>query len=148
MSYTRLMYHIVFSTKERVPLLRAEYLPRVCEYMGGVIRGAGGQMLAANGTTDHVHIAAIGSPTLAVAKFIQLIKANSSKWIHETIPGLRNLWWQDGYGAFTVSPSALPRLLAYIQGQEERHRKVDFKQEFIALLEKHGVEYDERYIWR
>ena len=83
----------------------------------------------------------------AEPRFIQLIKANSSKWIHETIPGLRNLWWQDGYGAFTVSPSALPRLLAYIQGQEEHHKKADFKQEFIALLKKHGIEYDERHIW-
>ena len=148
MAYTCLMYHIVFSTKERRPLIPLAELPRICQYMGGIIRQAEGQMLSANGTRDHLHIAAIGSPTVDIARFVQLIKGNSSKWIHETFPALKDLYWQESYGAFTVSPSAVPRLLDYIKRQEEHHKAVDFKQEFTALLKKHGVEYDERYIWR
>ena len=148
MAYTKLIYHIVFSTKERRPLLTAEARSEICEYMSGIIRNAGGRMLAADGTADHIHIATVGSPTIAVSKLVQLVKGNASKWIHETFPGLRDLYWQEGYGAFSVSPSALPRLLAYIHGQEQHHAQVDFKQEFTALLERHGVEYDERYIWR
>jgi len=148
MAYTKLMYHIVFSTKERRPVIAADARPRIREYMGGIIRNAGGSMLAANGTADHIHIAAIGSPTIAVCKLIQLIKGNSSKWIHDTFPNLQSLYWQESYGAFTVSPSGLAKLLAYVRDQEEHHRTVDFKQEFLALLRKHGVEHDERYIWR
>ena len=148
MAYTKLMYHIIFSTKGRRPDIDPNVLPRICEYMGGIIRNAEGKMLAANGTADHVHIATIGSPTIAVSKLVQLIKGNSSKWIHDSFPGLQSLYWQESYGAFTVSPSGLPRLLTYIRAQEEHHRKVDFKQEFLALLKRHGVEYDERYIWR
>jgi len=148
MAYTKLIYHIVFSTKGRRPLLAAAARGRICEYMGGIIHNAGGSMLAGNGTADHTHIAAIASPTVAVSKLVQLIKGNSSKWIHDTFPDLRDLYWQEGYGAFTVSPSGLPRLLAYIRAQEKHHEKVAFKQEFTALLERHGVEYDERYIWR
>ena len=148
MASTKLIYHIVFSTKSRRPLLAAAALPRIREYMGGIIRNAGGSMLAANGTADHIHIAAIGSPTVAVCNLIQLIKGNSSKWIHDTFPALQSLYWQESYGAFTVSHSALPTLLAYIAAQEAHHRTVDFKQEFLALLKKHGVDYDERYIWR
>jgi len=147
-AYTSLMYHIVFSTKERRPLITPEALPRTCQYIGGIIRNADGQLLAANGTRDHIHLAAIAGPTLALAKFIQLIKGNSSKWIHETFPELRDLYWQESYGAFTVSSSGLPRLMAYIQAQEEHHKAVDFRQEFIALLKRHGVAYDDRYIWR
>jgi REP element-mobilizing transposase RayT len=148
MAYTSLMYHIVFSTKDRRPLITPEALPRIREYIGGIIRKVHGQMVSANGTADHIHIAAIGSPNIAVMKFIQLIKGGSSKWIHETFPELKSLYWQESYGAFTVSPSGLPKLLAYIRDQEEHHKKADFKQEFLALLEKHGVKYDERYIWR
>ena len=148
MAYTKLMYHIVFSTKGRLRQIAPDARPRICEYMGGIIRKTGGSMLAANGTDDHVHIATIASPTVAVSKLIQRVKGNCSKWIHDTFPELRDLYWQEGYAAFTVSASGLPRLLAYIRAQEKHHEKVDFKQELLALLRKHGVEYDERLIWR
>jgi len=148
MAYTSLIYHIVFSTKGRVPMISRETLPRICEYIGGIIRGVDGQMLGANGMADHLHVATIGNPNIAVTKLLQLIKGNSSKWIHETIPELRPMYWQEAYGAFSVSPSALPELLAYIAGQEEHHRRHTFQEEFLALLERHGVKYDPRYIWR
>ena len=148
MSYTKLMYHIVFSTKNRMATLKQEHLPRIREYIGGIIRSMGGQMLAANGPPDHLHIAAIGPPTIDVSNFVKTIKDNSSKWMHQTVPDLEYLYWQDDYAAFTVSPSALPRLIAYIANQQEHHRKVDFKQELIALLRRHGVPYEEGYLWR
>lgn len=129
MSYTTLIYHIVFSTKDRRPAIKPEALPRIAEYIGGIIRKSDGRMLAANGTRDHLHIAAIAGPAIPITKFIQLIKGNSSKWIHETFPDLRDLYWQESYGAFTVSASALPRLIAYIKGQAEHHKTRDFKEE-------------------
>ncbi|MBM4030960.1 MAG: IS200/IS605 family transposase [Planctomycetes bacterium] len=147
MSYTNLLYHVVFSTKERVPRLKEELRPRLWEYIGGIIRNVNGRLLAANGTLDHVHLACLGTPKLAIASFVQLIKGNSSKWMHETFPEFNDVYWQQNYAAFTVSPSTLPKLLAYIRDQEEHHKKVDFKQEFIALLKRHGISYDERYVW-
>ncbi|HUT35056.1 MAG TPA: IS200/IS605 family transposase [Planctomycetota bacterium] len=148
MSYTNLLYHVVFSTKERLPRLREELRPRIWEYIGGIIRNVEGHLLAANGTLDHVHLACVGSPKIAVAKLVQFIKGSSSKWMHETFPELGDAYWQQDYAAFTVSPSTLPNLLAYIRDQEEHHKRVDFKQEFIALLKRHGISYDERYLWR
>ena len=147
MAYTKLMYHILFSTKERRPLITPDALPRICEYMGGIVRKTGGKMLSANGTADHLHIATISSPTITVSKLVQLIKGNSSGWIHRTFPKLRLLYWQESYAAFTVSPSALGTLLRYIGAQAEHHKTIDFKEELRALLKKHGVDYDEGHIW-
>jgi len=147
MPYTNLLYHLDFATKERVPYLKPDHLARVSPYIGGIVREVGGQMLAADGAADHLHIALQGTPTLAVADLVRVIKANSSKWIHETFPALAPFAWQEGYAAFSVSASVMPRVLDYIRGQEEHHRRADFKQEFIALLNKHGIPYDERFVW-
>jgi len=146
MSYTSLFYHVVFSTKDRRPLLSEELLPRACEYMGGIIRNMRGKMLAANGSADHVHLAALLRPTAAIADVVRDVKANTSGWIHQTLPNLRAFRWQDGYAAFTVSRSVVPEVVAYIRKQEAHHRKMTFQEELIGLLERHGVEYDERYI--
>ena len=147
MSYTSLQYHIVFATKGRRPFFSApERLSRACEYIGGIIREQGGQMLAANGTADHVHIAAVGSPTVCVSDMLRTIKANSSGWIHRTFPDMTGFRWQDGYAGFSVSASAMPRVLAYVSRQTEHHRKMSFIEELVALLDKHGIEYDKRYL--
>jgi len=146
-SYTNLLYHVVFSTKERAPRLTEELRPRLWEYIGGIVRNMEGHLLAANGARDHVHLACVASPEVALAKFVQSIKGCSSKWMHEAFPHLSDVYWQQNYAAFTVSPSTLPKLLDYIRDQEEHHKKVDFKQEFIALLKRHGIAYDERYLW-
>jgi putative transposase len=146
-SYTNLLYHITFSTKERRTLLKPALLPRVTQYIGGIVRELDGQLLAANGDADHLHLAALASPTTAVANLVRTVKANSSKWIHESLPNMEAFGWQEGYAAFTVSQSVLPRVMAYIQGQPEHHKKADFKQEFIALLKKHGIPFDERFLW-
>jgi len=146
MSYTNLLYHIVFSTKDRRPLLREPVLSSIIAYMGGVARNLQGQLLAGNGTNDHLHLAAVIHPSMGVAEFVGKIKANSSRWARQELAGGRELGWQDGYAAFTVSRSALPRVLAYIAGQEEHHKTMTFQEELIALLKKHGVQYDPRHI--
>lgn len=147
MSYTRLQYHIAFSTKERRLCLQSDRLSRTCEYIGGIIREQGGKMLAANGTADHVHIAAVGSPTVAISDLLRTIKTNSSSWIHQTFPDLRDFHWQDGYAAFSVSASVMPSVLSYIRRQAEHHEKMSFMEELVALLDRHGVEYDKRYLF-
>ena len=146
MSYTSLFYHIVFSTKDRRALLRDDTLQRTCQYMGGIARKLDGQLLLADGMPDHVHLAAEIHPSLAVASFIGRVKANASGWIHETFPDLRDFQWQDGYAAFSVSPSVLPAVKEYILRQAQHHKTVSFEEELVALLRKHGIEYDERYV--
>ncbi len=147
MSYTSLFYHIVFSTKDRRPFLSDDTLSRTCPYMGGIARKLKCQLLLANGVSDHVHLAAVVHPTVAIADFIGKVKSNSSGWIHETFADLRDFDWQDGYAAFTVSPSVMPKVKEYIRSQPEHHKKMTFQEELIALLKKHDIEYDEKYIW-
>jgi putative transposase len=146
MSYSELGYHIVFATKDRRPSIPAEVMPRLSEYIGGIIREMEGQMLTANGCADHVHVAAIASPKSAPMDFIKTIKCNSSRWLHQTFRDMGGFAWQEGYGLFSVSHSALPDVIGYVRRQQEHHAKMTFREEFIALLKKHGIEYDERYV--
>jgi len=103
--------------------------------------------LAIGGTTDHLH-ALLSLPGMtSFAKAVQLIKGGSSKWIHDSFPEHNNFAWQEGYGAFSVSVSQMPKVIAYIENQKEHHRKRTFQEELIELLEKHGIEYDRRYVF-
>jgi REP element-mobilizing transposase RayT len=147
MSYTNLLYHIVFSTKNREPSLEPGMRPRLFEYLGGAVRSEGGTALAINGIADHLHILARLRQDKAVSAVIGAIKANSSGWIHRTLSGYANFAWQTGYGAFTVSASQVGKVRHYIENQEEHHRVRTFQEEFLAFLKAHGIEYDERYIW-
>ncbi len=99
------------------------------------------------GVADHVHILLSLPSTLSIAKAMQLIKGGSSKWVHETFPEHRLFGWQEKYGAFSVSVSQLDKIIEYIKHQETHHRKMTFQEEFLALLKKHLIEYDERYLW-
>jgi REP element-mobilizing transposase RayT len=146
-SYSRLVYHLVFSTKERRPLLKTEVRPRVLAYLGGIVRNLGGEPLANNGVEDHVHMLAKLPGKIAIADAIRDIKANSSKWMHDEGLVSRSFGWQTGYAAFTVSKSGEDAVRRYIADQERHHRKMTFKEELIQLLERHGIEYDERYLW-
>jgi REP element-mobilizing transposase RayT len=146
-SYTNLLYHIVFSTKERYPWLDAETTSRLYEYLGGAFRSEGGAGLSLNGCADHIHILAKLRQDKAVSNVVRSIKANSSGWIHREFPELRKFAWQIGYGAFTVSQSQVARVQRYIANQQVHHQRVSFKDEFRALLDAHEIEYDERYIW-
>ena len=147
-SYTCLLYHFVFSTKDREPWLQAELRPGLWEYLSGAICSEGGFCLIANGVSDHVHLLARLRQDKAISEVLRSIKANSSGWIHDAFPKLRGFHWQEGYGAFTVSKSQMEAVRRYIAGQEAHHRKVTFQEEFLALLKAHETEYDERYLWK
>jgi putative transposase len=138
-SYTNLMFHIVYGTKERRPFIDEEFQPRLYEYLGGTIRGLNAISLEIGGFEDHVHILVKLPPTITVSDFLEKLKANTSKW-SKTVR--RGFGWQDGYAAFTVSESQVERVRRYIQNQREHHARSSFRDELIALLEAHGVKYD------
>jgi putative transposase len=147
-SFTQLLYHFVWSTKERRPWLADKALrDRVHDYLGGAIRGEGGASLCIGGVEDHVHILARLRQDKAISAVIGAIKANSSGWIHRTFPDLKVFGWQAGYSAFTVSKSQEGRVHKYIENQEEHHRRKPYQDELRALLNAHEIEFDEAYLW-
>jgi putative transposase len=148
MSYVSAYFHCVFSTKERRPFITPELRERLWPFLGGIAKQNKMKAIEIGGVADHVHILLSLPSTMTVAKAMQLIKGGSSKWIHETFPSQREFAWQEEYGAFSVSVSQLDKIVEYIRGQEEHHRKVTFQEEFRALLGKHRIEYDERYLWK
>ena len=121
-------------------------MPRLCQYLGGITREMSGQLIAANGPADHIHLATILSPKSALMDFVRTIKTNTSRWIHQTFPQLQDFAWQDGYSAFTVSHSGIAQVMDYIKKQNEHHQKMSFQDELVSLLKRHEIEYDERYI--
>ena len=146
-SFACLYYHIVFNTKDRQPLLTPDLRQRVYDYLGGILRTEKGVLIAAGGADDHVHLLSSLYKTHAVANDVRQLKAGSSGWIKDAFPHLHSFAWQEGYGAFSVSYTGLPRVKAYIAGQDEHHRTVSFQEEFVAFLEQHQIVYDERYLW-
>ena len=148
MSYVSSYFHCVFSTKERRPLITPELRVRLWPFMGGIARQNNLKAIEIGGVEDHVHILISLPASVPVSKAMQLIKGGSSKWVHETFPDQRLFAWQDEYGAFSVSVSQLDKTIAYIHGQPEHHRKMTFQEEFLELLKKHRIEYDERYLWK
>lgn len=146
-TYTSPHYHIVFSTKNREPWITADIEPRIWAYLGGIATKNRMKPIQIGGVDDHVHVL-LGAPaTFAPAKVAQLIKGGSSAWIHTEFPELKNFAWQDGYGAFTVSKSGLPKVKDYILNQRDHHQRHSYRDEFLALLKRHEIEYDERYLW-
>ena len=146
-SYTCLNYHLIWSTKYRKPLLPDDVRERLFQYLGGILRNDGGTLFAAGGMPDHVHLLADIGKRHSIADAVRDMKANSSKWIHETVPELRAFAWQTGYGAFTVSYSNVDAVKAYIANQAEHHRRRSFQEEFVDFLQRHGVTYNEQYLW-
>ncbi len=146
-TYVQLLTHIVFSTKNREPFLTPELRERLFPYMGGIFRGLDSSALLINGVSDHVHILALLPAKRALSDIMRDVKANSSGWVHEQFPRLKKFAWQTGYGAFSVSKSNLEVVREYIANQEKHHKRKTFQEEFIGLLKKHGIEYDERFIW-
>jgi len=146
-SYCNLLYHIVFSTKERYPWLNSEVAAEMHAYLGGAVRNLDGIALGVGGQPDHVHILAKLRQDVPLSKVIGELKANASRWMHKSFPEAAKFAWQTGYGAFSVSESQVSRVKQYIAGQEEHHRTMTFQEEFLAFLKKNRIEYDERYIW-
>jgi putative transposase len=143
-TYTSLLTHVVFATHERKPLLVQDVRPRVHEYLGGIARALKAKPLIVNGIDDHAHMLIEIPPTLSVAEVMKKIKGSSSKWISEEFSRLFD--WQRGYGAFAVSRSNADTVFRYIENQEEHHKKVTYEEELKALLEKHGVPFNPKYL--
>jgi putative transposase len=147
-SFHDLLIHAVFSTKDRVAYMDAELRSHLFPYMGGILREMGCPARLINGTADHVHLLMNLAAEVSVSECMRVVKTNSSRWIHETWPGRRGFGWQTGYGAFTVSASNEDAVFEYIRKQEEHHRRISFQEEFVALLRKHRVAFDEKYLWK
>jgi putative transposase len=146
-TYTKLLYHAVFSTKERARLITPDLQPRLHEYLGGIVRSERGVAYQIGGTLNHVHLLLRWRTDDSFSNLMRKLKSNSSRWVHETFPMLQSFQWQEGYGAFTVSQSQSNAVDQYIRNQESHHRTSTFEEELIALLKAHEIEYDERYLW-
>ena len=145
MSYTNLLYHLVFGTKGRQPFITHELQPRLYEYLGGTTRGLEGIAFEINGMSDHVHLLVKIKPSIKISDFLRELKAVSSKWANEITGG--RFAWQARYGAFTVSQSQFEVVRKYIRNQAEHHKKFDFRQEFESLIKANGIQPDE-YLWK
>jgi putative transposase len=141
-SFSSSLHHCVFATKDREPVLIPRLRERLWPYLGGIARQNGMKTLAIGGVADHVHVLLSLPPTISVAKAMQLLKGNSSKWIHETFPELRSFAWQEGYGAFSIGVSGIEETCAYIRNQEEHHRTRTYREEVIMFLQRHGLAFE------
>ncbi|WP_295668260.1 IS200/IS605 family transposase [uncultured Mucilaginibacter sp.] len=139
--------HIVFSTKHRQPLIHAPFEDELHAYLGGICNKLDCQPIKIGGYTDHVHILCMFSKKIVLMKLVEEIKSHSSKWVKTLDTSLANFYWQDGYGAFSVNPSEIEKVIAYIANQHQHHSRKSFQDEYRAFLKKYKVEYDERYVW-
>jgi REP element-mobilizing transposase RayT len=143
-TFSSLRYHIVFSTKERRPLIHASWRDRLHAYLGGIVRNLGGVAEAVGGVEDHVHLLLNLKTTHCIADLMREVKKDSSAWANENFG--RHFGWQEGYSAFTVSQTHAKAVREYIGTQEQHHRKADFRSELKTLLEKNGVSYDPKFL--
>ena len=149
-SFACLHYHLIFSTKERAPLLvgvRRGGPSRLYAYIGGVLRNEHGTLVAAGGMPGHAALLVSLSRESSLSDVVRQIKSGTSRWIHETIPDLRRFAWQAGYAAFAVSYSHVETVKRYIATQADHHRNVTFQEEFLAFLRRHDLEFEGRYLW-
>jgi putative transposase len=142
-SFSSSLHHCVFATKDREAVLTPQLRERLWPYLGGIARENGMKALTIGGVADHVHVLLSLPATISVAKGMQLLKGNSSKWIHETFPELRSFAWQQGYGAFSIGVSGIEETRDYIQKQEEHHRTRTYREEVIMFLQRHGLPFDD-----
>lgn len=145
-TFTNLVYHVVFSTKYREPMIIPEIRDELYRYMGGIIKNEGGIALQIGGMPDHVHVLIKLKPVHALSEILRMVKGGSSKWFNEHYRLAKRFGWQRGFGAFTVSESQIPVVDRYIRTQETHHRNLLFKDEYIELLERHRVAFDEQYL--
>ena len=144
MVLTRILLHLIFSTKDRAAIITPEIEPDLFAYIGGICRDCESPLLVAGGMPDHVHLLVSLSKNRAVSDLLMQVKRGSSKWIK---PHVTDFAWQDGYGAFSIGESGLAQTTAYILNQKHHHRHRTFKEELLQFLQRYGMEYDERYIW-
>ena len=142
-SFVSCLMHVVFSTKERRPLITSDLRVRLEPYLNGIAEKNNMRALAIGGVEDHMHILLSLPSTMAIAKSVQLIKGNSSKWIHEEFPLQKEFEWQEGYGAFSIGISGIAATTAYLERQAEHHCKTTFKSELSTILKKHAMQYED-----
>ena len=143
-TYAQNVIHVVFSTKNRSKSISREFQPRMWAYVAGICKRHGIFVHAVGGMDDHIHLLVQIPPSLSLAKAVLAIKSNSSRWANEQG---NKFGWQQGYGAFSVSSSRVPAVVRYIQDQESHHRKMTFDAELVALLKKHGIEFDPNFLF-
>jgi putative transposase len=146
-SFGSILAHIVFSTKNRAPVLSDTIRPELYSYLFTVCEDIKAKAILINGTENHVHILASLPRDMSPSAVVQKLKTATSVWIKNRFPELKEFYWQGGYGYFLVSKSGTELVRKYIAAQEEHHKKMTFEDEFRAILKKHGIEYDERYMW-
>lgn len=139
--------HLVFSTKNREPLIDGGIASKIDSYLGGITKDLGALPVSINGMPDHIHLLIKSCKNIADAKFMKELKGGSSAWINESnlVPG--HFQWQAGYGWFSVSPRDTDQVVTYIQNQAEHHKTITFQDEFRKFLTTYQIEYDERYVW-
>ena len=137
-------FHISFSTSGRTKSISEELQPQLWRMMAGIAKKEGWRAVAVGGMEEHAHLLLNLPPVVSVSKAVQVIKSNSSRWMRTKVKGFA---WQQGYGCFTVSKSGIEAVREYIEHQKEHHRKRTFEDEYLALLKKHGVEYDPKYVF-
>jgi len=145
-TYSKILYHLVFSTKGRTAWLKPDIAPRVHEYLGGIVRGEGGVPFQINGMPDHVHLLIGWRTDESISVLMRNLKAHSSRWIHQMFPDFAGFRWQEGYSAFTVSQSQFDAVDSYIRNQQRHHHGRPFEDELRELLRVHRIEFDERYL--
>lgn len=146
-TFTNLLFHVVYSTKYRRPAIQPEWQDELYAYCGGILAEQKGVLLRCGGVADHIHLLVKLSPTIAVSDVFRVLKSSSSKWVNERSDVTETFQWQTGFAAFSVSESQAPVVKKYIDSQEEHHRRSSFEDEFIAMLTRHGIEYDPRYVF-
>jgi putative transposase len=146
-TYAQCFYHFVFSTKERARFIFPDIEDRVWSYIGGIAKSHKMSAIQVGGIEDHIHALLMAKPSWAPSEIAKLIKGESSKWIHEEFSDLRRFGWQDGYAVFTVSESIVPKVVDYLKDQRIHHSTKTFEEEYLELLQLHGIEYDDRYLF-
>ena len=146
-SFISLHSHVVFGTWKHQALVTSDLQYRLYDFMGGILERRECKLVTAGGTADHVHLLISLSKVVAMSDALRDVKAISSGWVHKTFPGRRDFGWQTGYGAFAVSYSGIEVVKKYIANQEDHHRTMTYQEEFVGLLKKHNIPYDEKYLW-
>ncbi len=141
-SFVSCLLHVVFSTKQRQAFIAPDLQEKLWPYLGGIARNNKMKALRIGGTRDHLHILLSLPATIEIAKAVQLLKGNSSKWIHDTFPNQQTFEWQAGYGAFSIGVSGVSDTVAYIDNQAAHHKRLTFQEELEAILKKHGIQYE------
>ncbi len=146
-SLSSILIHLIFSTKNREPLIGPEVETELYPYMASIFKAMKSPALTINGASDHVHTLFSLSRVITIADLVEEVKTESSKWIKRRGREFRNFYWQNGYGAFSIGQSQVPAVKRYLARQKEHHRRLTFQDEYRKFLKLYGVDYDERYVW-